>query len=95
MRRGPREFSWFIYRMTNPTMRELFMAPRNVLRVKEALLAVLAGDIFSNRAIWPSVYIFKSIYYLDSLFHPRRTLAALRARTRHLLDAEPAPAAPP
>lgn len=95
MRRGPREFSWFIYRMTNPTMRELFMAPRNVLRVKEGLLAVLAGDIFRNRAIWPSVYVFKTIYYLDSMFHPRRTCAALRARANHLHEAEAASAAPP
>ena len=95
MRRGPREFSWFIYRMTNPAMRELFMAPRNVLRVKEALLAVLAGDIFRNRAIWPSVYVFKTIYYLDSLFHPRRTRAAMRARAHHLRTADPASATPP
>jgi 2-polyprenyl-6-methoxyphenol hydroxylase-like FAD-dependent oxidoreductase len=29
MARGPREFSWFIFRMTNPAMRELFMHPRN------------------------------------------------------------------
>ncbi len=95
MRRGPREFSWFIYRMTNPTMRELFMAPRNVLRVKEGLLAVLAGDIFRNRAIWPSVYAFKTIYYLDSMLHPHRTYAALRARANHLSDAEAVSAVPP
>ena len=95
MRRGPREFSWFIYRVTNPTMRELFMAPRNVLRVKEALLAVLAGDIFHNRAIWPSVWTFKAIYYFDSLFHLMRTRQAMRARARHLQDAESVRAVPP
>ena len=27
VRHGPREFSWFIYRMTSPTMRNLFMGP--------------------------------------------------------------------
>ena len=43
--KGPKEFSWFIYRMTNPTMRGLFMHPKNPLRVKEALLTVLAGDV--------------------------------------------------
>src|SRR6201999_2367238 len=37
-RHGPREFSWFIRRVTNPSMRDLFMGPRNVLRMKEALL---------------------------------------------------------
>ncbi len=95
MRRGPREFSWFIYRVTNPTMRELFMAPRNVLRVKEALLAVLAGDIFHNRAIWPSVGVFKAIYYLDSLVHLGRTRAAMRQRAIRLREAQSAGAAAP
>ena len=45
MRHGPRVFSWFIYRMTRPAMRDLFMAPGNTLRMKEALLSLLAGDI--------------------------------------------------
>ncbi len=44
MRRGPREFSWFIHRMTNPALRELFMRPANPLRTQEAVLSVLAGD---------------------------------------------------
>ncbi|HEX7454590.1 MAG TPA: NAD(P)/FAD-dependent oxidoreductase, partial [Gallionella sp.] len=35
MRIGPKEFSWFIYRVTNPTLRDMFMAPRNIYRVKE------------------------------------------------------------
>ncbi|MEG7744712.1 hypothetical protein U2242_15190, partial [Listeria monocytogenes] len=51
MRRGPKQFAWFIYRVTNPAMRELFMHPRNNWRVKEALLAVLAGDIFRGTPI--------------------------------------------
>src|SRR5690606_33231019 len=51
MKRGPKEFSWFIYRVTNPTMRELFMGPRNIFRVKEALLSVLAGDVFGKTPI--------------------------------------------
>ncbi|MGT2490854.1 hypothetical protein ACU4GD_10825 [Cupriavidus basilensis] len=50
VRHGPRQFSWFIYRITTPTMRDLFMGPRNVLRMKEALLSVLAGDIYGRDA---------------------------------------------
>ena len=86
MRHGPREFSWFIYRVTNPTMRDLFMAPSNVLRVKEGLLSVLAGDIFKNRAIWPSVYVFKSIYYLVSLANFGRTRAAMKQRAVNIKE---------
>ncbi len=84
MRHGPREFSWFIYRMTSPTMRELFMAPRNVLRVKEALLSLLAGDIYGKTPIWPSLYLFKLIYYLSALRNWRTTLASARARRRNI-----------
>src|SRR6185312_7283577 len=58
-RHGPEEYSWFIHRITNPTMRDLFMAPRNTLRMKEALLSLLAGDIYSDTPIWKSLRAFK------------------------------------
>ncbi len=80
MRHGPKQFSWFIYRVTNPTMRELFLGPRNVLRMKEALLSVLAGDIFGRTPIWASLRAFKILYYLGCAAHPRRSLRALRRR---------------
>lgn len=80
VRHGPREFSWFIYRMSSPTMRDLFMAPRNVLRVKEALLSLLSGDIYAKTPIWPSLYLFKLIYYLSAIRQWRTTLAAVRRR---------------
>lgn len=90
MRHGPRTFSWFIYRVSNPTMRELFLAPRNVLRMKEALLSLLAGDIFGRTPIWGSLRAFKAIYYIDCALHPYRTLKALRRRSFNIraLDGE-------
>lgn len=90
MKRGPREFSWFIYRVTNPTMRELFMGPRNLLRMKEALLSVLAGDIFGATPIWRSIFAFKVVYYVMSALHPHRTWHALRRRRNNIREvAEP------
>ena len=88
-RRGPKVFSWFIYRMTRPAMQDLFMNPRNVLRMREALLSLLAGDIFGRTPIWPSLRAFKLIYYLTSMAHPARSLAALWARVRNILAVEP------
>ncbi|MES1162738.1 MAG: tryptophan 7-halogenase, partial [Rhizobacter sp.] len=73
MRFGPREFSWFIFRVTNPTMREFFMHPQNPMRVKEALLSLLAGDIFGQTPIWGSLRIMKALYYLVSIGNLRRT----------------------
>ena len=80
MKRGPKEFSWFIYRVTNPIMRDFFMGPKNIFRVKEALLSVLAGDIFGRTPIWRSVWIFKALYYAANLFQPRRAFMAWKAR---------------
>jgi hypothetical protein len=80
MKHGPKEFSWFIYRVTNPTMRDLFMAPRNVFRVKEALLSVLAGDIFGKTPIWGSLRVFKAIYYAVSLANLKLTIRARKQR---------------
>jgi 2-polyprenyl-6-methoxyphenol hydroxylase-like FAD-dependent oxidoreductase len=81
LRCGPREYSWFIYRVTNPTMRELLLAPRNLLRMKEAMLSVLAGDIYGSTPIWPSVRAFKLTYRVFSLLHARRSAQAARRRS--------------
>jgi flavin-dependent dehydrogenase len=89
VRRGPRQFCWFIYRVTNPTMRELFLGPRNVLRMKEALLSVLAGDIYGRTPIWGSLRAFKGLYYLMSLANLGRSLRAARRRAVNIRPVEP------
>lgn len=89
MRKGPREFSWFILRVTNPTIREMFMDPRNPLRVKEALLSLLSGDIYGRTPIWASLRALKAIYYLMSVGHLRRTFVAWRRRRQNIRDVGP------
>ena len=84
MRIGPKEFSWFIYRVTNPALRDMFMAPRNIFRVQEALLSVLAGDVFGKTPIQRPLRIFKGLYYGASLINFRRTLQAWRARKNNI-----------
>lgn len=86
VRRGPREFSWFIYRVTNPTMRDMFMQPRNVWRVKEALLSMLAGDIYGKTPIWRSLRVLKGIFYLTSALNFKRSLKAMRMRKANIRD---------
>ena len=80
MKIGPKEFSWFIYRVTNPTMRNMFMEPSNIFRVKEALLSVLAGDVFGKTPIHGSLFMFKAIYYVASLLNFKRTFKAWKMR---------------
>jgi flavin-dependent dehydrogenase len=88
MQHGPREFSWFIFRVTNPTMREFFMYPQNPLRVKEALLSLLAGDIFGKTPIWGSLRVMKALYYLVSIGNLGRTVRAWKRRRVNIRDVE-------
>jgi flavin-dependent dehydrogenase len=93
MRIGPKAFSWFIYRVTNPTLRNMFMGPRNFFRVKEALLSVLAGDVFGKTPIQRPLLIFKGIYYAASVFNIRRTVQAWRRRKHNIRPVDEASAA--
>jgi flavin-dependent dehydrogenase len=89
MQKGPRDFSWFIYRITSPAMRDLLMAPRNDWRVLEAILSVLAGDIFRGTPITGRLMIFRCIYYITSLFQVKRSWMAWRKRKHNVTDSVP------
>ena len=86
VRSGVDNFSWFIYRMTHPSIRSMFMGPSNHLRMQEAVLSLLAGDLFRNTPIHWSLRAFKATYYCINLLHPRRTLLAWRHRRRTLRE---------
>jgi flavin-dependent dehydrogenase len=68
VQRGINRFSWFIYRMNQPAMRDLFMNPRNILRLQEAVLAMLSGDVFDPSPVHARLAIFKAIYYVKAFF---------------------------
>ena len=67
LKHGPKMFSWFIYRITSPAIRNIFMHPRNVWRMQEALLSILAGDLFRDTPVGPRMLAFKVIYYANCL----------------------------
>jgi flavin-dependent dehydrogenase len=75
VQRGLDRFTWFIYRMNRPALRDLIMNPRNVLRLQEAVLALLSGDVFRPSPVHRRLTIFKAIYYAKSL-HRRFASAA-------------------
>lgn len=83
---GPKEISWFIHRVTNPFIRDMFMYPKNILRSREGVVGVLAGDIFNNPRIWLSVYVFKIIYYLSSVLNFKRAWVAWKRRAQDIRD---------
>ena len=82
MRRGPRVFSWFIYRVMTPSLRDLFMNPTKRFRLRGTVLSVLAGDIFRGTRIGLSLLLFKAIYYVNSLTHPTESMAEWMKRRR-------------
>ncbi len=67
VRGGIDKFSWFIYRMNQPALRDLFMNPRNVLRLREAVLSLLSGDVFGPSPVHFRLAIFKLLYYARTL----------------------------
>ena len=83
---SPKQFSWFIYRVTNPTLREMFMAPSDKWDMKKALLTVLAGDVFGNTPFQRGLRMFQAAYYFLSLVHLRRTFSAWRRRAFNIRD---------
>lgn len=84
VRSGLRLFSWFIYRVTTPVMRELLMRPRNILGVVRGVVSMLAGDIYGARGVRWRIRLFQLIYYLRSAATPGRSTAAARRRRANI-----------
>jgi flavin-dependent dehydrogenase len=85
MKKGPKVFSWFIYRLTTPAFRDLFMRPRN-FKLQEAVLSVLAGDVFRDTPFRGRLLVFKTIYYLKSAFDFRVSLNAWKRRRQSIRE---------
>ena len=67
--RAMERISWMIYRINDPVLRSLFMDPRNMLRMRDGVVSLLAGNLHSEwRAALP-VLAFKSVYHVMRLLH--------------------------
>ena len=86
IRKGPQEFSWFIERMTHPVMRELFMYPRNPLRAREAVMSILAGDLYRGTPYQASLLAFKAFYYMNLMKNPVAAVRNWRERVSNIRD---------
>lgn len=86
IRRGLATFSWFIYRITTPVFRDLFMYPKDVFRIEQAMMSLLAGDIFRPSPVHSRLVMFKTVYYVKSLLNARRSFTAWRKRRRAVRD---------
>ncbi|NYZ61196.1 NAD(P)/FAD-dependent oxidoreductase [Luteimonas deserti] len=82
LERGLRHFTWFIYRFNTPVMRRLFAAPRNDLQIEQAVISMLAGDVFDNAAVRWRLYMFRLIYAINAIAIAPQALRGWRARRR-------------
>ena len=74
--RGLKEFSWFIYRFTTPVMQRLFARPSNKFQIEQAVISLLAGDVFDNPAVVRRLRLFRLIYALNAASMAPRALRA-------------------
>jgi hypothetical protein len=59
--------------------------------VKEALLSMLAGDIYGKTPIWGSIAVLKAIFHIGSALNLKRSLAARRLRKANIREVEATP----
>ncbi len=75
-----KDFTWLIYRMPNPIMRDLMMTPdaqltaRPAMMSKRAVISLLSGDVFSATTPLMRRHLrtFRIIYFLKCLRQPLR-----------------------
>ncbi|WP_202841671.1 NAD(P)/FAD-dependent oxidoreductase [Luteimonas saliphila] len=84
LERGLRHFSWFIHRFNTPVMRRLFAAPRNDWQLEQAVISMLAGDVFDNRRVHWRLYLFRLVYALNAVAIAPRALRGWRDRRRQV-----------
>lgn len=81
-RRNLRIFSWFIYRIMTPGLRDIFMTRESNLRLRQALLSMLAGNTYLRTHLALRLLALKGIYYFLSACQLRRSWTAWRKRQR-------------
>jgi flavin-dependent dehydrogenase len=84
IRGGLDQLSWFISRFNSPAMARMFAHPRDTLRVEQAMVSMLAGDVFNSPRVWWRLQLFKLIYLWTWISLWRRSLRNHRNRRRQV-----------
>ncbi|HEY2676674.1 MAG TPA: NAD(P)/FAD-dependent oxidoreductase [Steroidobacteraceae bacterium] len=66
-RAGMARFSFFIYRFNGPVMQQMFSAPRNTWQLEQAVISMLAGDLFDTPKVLRRLLLFKLVYAIGGL----------------------------
>ncbi len=68
-RAGMRRFAFFIYRFNSPIMDRIFRQPRNIWRIEQGVISMLAGDLFDSPKVVRRLRAFKLVYAITALRH--------------------------
>src|SRR5271169_860074 len=79
-RAGMARFSFFIYRFNGPVMQQMFRAPRNTWQLEQAVISMLAGDLFDTPKVLRRLTLFKLVYAIAGLRNWKRWRAEHRYR---------------
>jgi flavin-dependent dehydrogenase len=81
-RAGMRRFAFFIYRFNSPVMGRIFRQPRNIWKIEQGVISMLAGDLFDSPNVVRRLRAFKLVYAITALRH----FARWRSEHRYRLD---------
>ncbi|MBB6600416.1 NAD(P)/FAD-dependent oxidoreductase [Luteimonas sp. MC1825] len=84
LRGGLRHFTWFIHRFTTPVMQRLFANPRNTLQLEQAVVSMLAGDVFDNRRVLRRLRVFRLLYAANAVAIAPQALRGWLRRRRQV-----------
>jgi hypothetical protein len=63
--------SWLIYRINDPVLRTMFMAPSNRFWMRDGIVDMLAGNLRGNLRSMLPILCFKTAFHLQSALHRR------------------------
>ncbi|MBJ7575688.1 NAD(P)/FAD-dependent oxidoreductase [Luteimonas sp. MC1828] len=86
LRRGLKHFSWFIHRFTTPVMQRLFAAPRNDWQLEQAVISMLAGDVFDNKPVLRRLRLFRLLYAANAVVIAPQALRGWLRRRRQVAE---------
>ncbi|WP_108470524.1 NAD(P)/FAD-dependent oxidoreductase [Rhodanobacter thiooxydans] len=79
-RKGMARFAFFIHRFNGPVMRQMLRSPRNTWQLEQAVISMLAGDLFDTPKVLWRLQLFKLVYAMGVLRDWRRSRAERRDR---------------
>jgi flavin-dependent dehydrogenase len=79
-RKGMARFAFFIHRFNAPVMRQMLRSPRNTWQLEQAVISMLAGDLFDTPKVLWRLKLFKLVYAILYLRDWRRSRAERRDR---------------